>query len=289
MVGTTILAGGVFYVGYKAYRLLDEQARPTWWQALNTRLHSLSTRLPGRNKTMATVESRQNRPLNHKATTPAYTNSNANLVVALPAEEDQAVRQRLLLAASALGVTTASLLFYPPLRITALPVLVYLGVRPARRAQQALRQDRQLTIALVETATIALCVVQGYYLTVSLGAALYYLGQIITEKKRQPIEASSPGQPTQWAWRQEANKETVTLVSQLHAGDIILVHAGEMVPVPGVVSTGVAWVSSTRRALSADAHTATERGWVKVMTGNQVDATTIIQVGCIGITVTAAP
>lgn len=300
MVGTTVLAGGIFYIGYKAYRLLDEQPQPAWWQALNTRLHSLSARLPGRSKTMPDVkmpnvgmpgvEIRQNIPSGDKTNAPtAHPSRQTNIAVARPAAEDQAGRQRLLLAASALGLTTSSLLFYPPLRIAAIPVLIYLGVAPAQRAQQALRQDRQLTVALVETATLAFCVVKGYYLVGSLGAALYYLGQSITKEKHQQLQLGVYEQPPLWAWRQEASQKSVTLVSCLDVGDVIVVHAGEMVPVPGVVSTGVAWVSSASCSAIANAHPVHEQGWAKVMAGNQVEATTIIQVGCIAITVTPAP
>ena len=68
-------------------------------------------------------------------------------------------------------------------------------------------------------------------------------------------------------------------VSALRTGDRIVVHAGEMIPVAGVITQGVAWVK--QRGLPADASALLDLRQV----GSRVEASTIVQVGCIWVAV----
>lgn len=287
MVGTSILAGSVLYLGYNAYTLLEGESRPSWWQGLVTQLHALRGRLPSVSRPPPVAVPKGSMGSTGKATAsppPATPNTAAGLTwTQAPAP---AAKQRLLLATTALGVATISALYYPPLRVTALPVLVYLGVDPARRAQQALHQEGRVTVALAETAVIALCVVQGYYLVGSVGCILYYLGQVVADARRDAAPRSTFWQPPTWAWRQDPAGESVTAVNCLQVGDTIVIHTGEMIPVAGVVGSGTAWVINKEQRM-ADVLPASGASPVgtKVTTGDKVAAAAIVQVGCIQVVI----
>jgi hypothetical protein len=133
-------------------------------------------------------------------------------------------------------------LYYPPLRLVCIPAFLYLGIAPTHRVYVIWRQEGRFSPLAAESVLLAFCLVQGYFLVGAVGFSLYYLGQVMAEAKRQVPDARSTWQPPLWAWRQSADGEVVTLVNCLQVGDTVVVHAGEMVPLAGVVSSGTAWV-----------------------------------------------
>lgn len=282
MVGTYVVVGGTFYLGYRAYSYLEHAPRPVWWQALTARLHRLHEQVMSKATPTPAVEHKQlTEPDPHVTVSHPLLNRATNF--ALPPQLDQAPKQRLILAAASLGLATTGTLYSPPLRIAALPVLIYLGIAPAYTAQQTLRQEGRVTAALAETVVMAFCVVQGYYLVGSLGCVIYYLGQIAAEEKRKQARHHLLWQPPTWAWRQDSAGETVTLVCCLQPGDRIAVHPGEMVPVAGVVASGLAWVRPQNHpTLSADEEAPLG---IKVSAGDAVAAATIVLVGHISVVV----
>lgn len=88
-----------------------------------------------------------------------------------------------------------------------------------------------------------------------------------------------------WAWRQSAEGEVVTPVNCLQIGDTVVVHAGEMVPLAGIVS-------GTAGAKTPESTTQITDGYtvgMKIAVGQAVAATTIVMVGAIGVVINPMP
>lgn len=182
--------------------------------------------------------------------------------------------QELALAAVTLGLAATSALLFPPVQLACLPLLLYLGVTPAHTAYAALRTKERAPLALAETVVLALCLLRQAYLAGAVSYGCYVVGKAwLQQQAAKPTVPAGDWQPPIWAWVQPELLACPKLVAELHTGERIVVHTGEIVPVAGVVIDGVAWVK--RR----------DAGSVKVAVGSKVDALTIVQVGCIWLTV----
>lgn len=265
MLSSSLLGDDAFSMPYHAPRVEKDAAHPTWWQGLVKRMQHIHPRLTAPDQaTNATAE-------------PIATPVRLTLPQRLTA------KQNLFVAAATLGVAATSKLLYPPLQLACLPAFLYLGAAPAQSAYQSWRREEQLTEAIAESALLALCIVNGSFLVGSLGFSIYYLGKAMADRADQPKRNGAGWQPPLWAWRQANNTETVTLVGCIQAGDTIVVHAGEMIPVAGVVTTGTAWVRC--QGASAAMGDGALAG-VKVDAGHAVTVGTIVLVGTLYITVT---
>jgi cation transport ATPase len=205
---------------------------------------------------------------------------------ALPDDHLKETKHSLLVSSAAAGVTIAGILAHAPLQIASLPMLVYLGIRPARRAYETWREERRVSVEMAETAALALFIVQGSYLAGSLAFSAYHLGRFVTEN--WPSEAQSYA-----AWQAPAcvrlltrEREVLTQVTGLSAGDIIVVETGELIPVAGVVTAGMALVKCATPPAEADpAELGGPCGATTVTTGHRVEADTVVQIGRIYIAV----
>lgn len=283
MISTSLLTGATLYVGYKTYRAVNREAQPAWWQGVRTRLDNLWTALAGE-RPSATVAPRTHAlyPVS------SYTAlSDCASVFAFAQFEPPTAKQSLGVAVTALGTAMAGALYYPPLRLVCIPAFLYLGIAPTHSVYVIWRQEGRLSPLAAESVVLAFCLVQGYFLVGALGFSLYYLGQVMVEAKRQVPDVRSTWQPPLWAWRQSAEGEVATPVHCLQVGDTVIVHAGEMVPLAGIVSSGTAWVRTPRSITHPDADRYTVG--LKISIGQPVAATTIVMVGAIGVVINPLP
>lgn len=193
----------------------------------------------------------------------------------------QSITDELRMASVALGLATVSALVYPPAQVLALPLLLYLGVEPAQTAYHAWRADRRTTLALAETVSLTLCIARQAYWVGAFSSWCYALGR----HWRAARQAQAPVSPLNWqlpgwTWLQQTDGEHKTPVAQLRPGDHIVIHAGEMVPVPGVVTGGTALVRLPSGAQQLPLQL------LQCQVGQQVDTATVVQVGCMIVLVT---
>lgn len=261
MVSASLLAGGTLYIGYKTYSTATGAARPAWWQRLMTSLHNLR----------AQVTQRYSSPY---ATKPLID------ILLCPTPPAQ---HHLAAATTALGAAMVGTLYYPPLRLACIPAFLYLGVAPTRSAYLIWCQEGRMTPVVVEGALLALCLVQGQFLVGSVCFSIYYLGQVLAEAKHKEQEGLAAWQPPRWAWRQSADGMVATPVCNLQVGDTIVIHAGEMIPVTGVVAHGVAWVRMPHQAPVPFDENST--AGVKISAGYPVECATIVLIGTVGVTI----
>ena len=279
MISTSLLTGATLYVGYKTYRAVKREAQPAWWRGMMARLDKLRTTMGGERPSATVVPIRHALyPVSSRVALPTSASG-----LAFAQLEPPTAKQSLLVAVTALGTAMTGVLYYPPLRLVCIPAFLYLGITPTQSVYVIWRHEGRVSPLAAESVLLAFCVVQGYFLVGAVGFSLYYLGQVMAEAKRQVPDARSTWQPPLWAWRQSAEGEVATPVSCLQIGDTVVVHAGEMVPLAGIVSSGTAWVRTPESTthLGADGYTV----GLKVSVGQAVAATTIVMVGAIGVVI----
>jgi len=190
------------------------------------------------------------------------------------ADAEKKTDQLVLLSLASLGVTTVSSLFYPPLALAALPVLFYLGVPIYQDAYHALFKEKRVRVAVVDSVIITLALVAGEAAVVSLAYTLVFLSQKLllkTEDQSQQRLVDLFGIQQNSVWVLSNGAEVETPLEALQKGDVIVVNAGESIPVDGVITAGVA---------SIDQHVLTgEAQPVEKGVGEKVFASTMILTG----------
>jgi len=178
----------------------------------------------------------------------------------------------------AVAVTTTGALAFPPLQLAGIPLLIYMGIPAAHQAYEQLWVDGRPSRALAETLALAACLASGTYFVGSLGFWLYYGTRTWLAEKR-PAQTA---QPTPWMtpttvhlWKDGTTCAVPT--TTLQPGDHVRLHSGDMTPMDGLITEGMAWLRP--QALSATAC------GLRKGVGDRVTATDIVVLGQICVRV----
>lgn len=274
MLGLLTATGSVALVGVWVYRLRDDKAlvqrkrgqTPAWWQATWQRLY-------------ARVWPAQRASAPPQPATPVPA-SVVDLPFASPqqsAASQTSTPYGFHTSTLALGVTTVGRLCFPPLQVAGLPLLIYMGIPAAQQAYDQLAEEGRPGWALAETVVLTVCLASGAYWVGSLGFWLYYGGRHLLARQPQ----SGDVHQSIWELPTTAHlwKEGVTCAvptATLQPGDQVILHSGELAPVDGLITEGVALLRPP--ALSA------ARGLHKSV-GDKVAAADLVLVGRICVQV----
>ncbi len=149
------------------------------------------------------------------------------------------VRHHLQLSLISLALLTIP---YPPLQLVAIPLVVYSSTLYFKRTFTLYQQGRTAT-AVMDTIFLTGVLVTGQFFAFALSCALYLISLRLLIKTEdhsvQNLVSFLKEQPrTVWLWREGVEIET--LIEDIAAGDVVVVHAGEVMPVDGVIVDGVA-------------------------------------------------
>lgn len=180
------------------------------------------------------------------------------------------------LALAAVGLTAA------PVKLAALPVLLYMGLPAARRAYNALADEAALP-ALLETVALSAVLVQGTVLPGALGFSLYYLGRTwwLTRTEKAARRAPELVLPKTVCVRR-AQGEVLIPTEQVQPQESVVYTAGDLIVMPGIVMEGVAWTQSlitTGASTASNAATDAVSPPVVMKTGATVNVGALVLVG----------
>ena len=150
---------------------------------------------------------------------------------------------------AALGMTSAGKFFFPPLGILTTPLIVYLEWPIYQAAWRDLKEKRGVKIdGLMALFTTGAWLTRNY-VTSAFSIFTLTLSDKITSKTRersrqQLIEVFDQQPRTVRLWSD--GREVETPFAAVRADDIVVVHAGQTMPVDGVVSEGMATIDQQR-------------------------------------------
>lgn len=209
MVGTLIISGGTFYLGWQAQRSRRSSWPPQWWRTINACFRkepSLAQQLR---------ESLGYKDVSLYGTPCAH-------------------RRNLVAASAALGISATGVLLSPPLQLAALPTLIWMGIPAAQRSYDNLFLAPTSWLAFVETAALAVVLVKGTLLVGSLGFTGYHLGRWWSSPAAD-IQQQLFDVPLRVM---RHNCEQQLRLNELRTGDQIAITAGQAVPLPGTITAG---------------------------------------------------
>ncbi|MEM7343433.1 MAG: heavy metal translocating P-type ATPase [Chloroflexota bacterium] len=201
-------------------------------------------------------------------------------------EEQQQADQQFKLASILLCTTTTSLILYPPLILLHLPLYFISGLPIYKKAYLDFVQRQQVTTVTLDTA-----IELGTIFYAPFNPAIIVLGmiaqwshslsnKIITQVKdgtRQKL-TNLMGETPQYVWVLHDGVEIKVPFETVKIDDLVVIAAGEVIPVDGVVERGMATID--QQLLTGEAQPV-EKG-----VGDTVFAATVVMAGSLVLRVT---
>jgi heavy metal translocating P-type ATPase len=181
-----------------------------------------------------------------------------------------------------LGVATIRQFIYPPLAPLSIVLFSYTLFPEFKKAEELIR-DRKIGHEILSVSFEVIGLILNQYVLVALNNLFYYASNKIIEKtqdhsKKMLINIFEQ-LPTK-AWVLKDNVEIEIALEELQVNDIVMVNAGEVIPIDGLITQGIAMID--QHALTGESQPA-EKG-----IGEQVFASTIVLTGKIAIKVEKA-
>lgn len=207
----------------------------------------------------------------------------ASLPSAPPSADERKINRGLYVTASSLGVAVVGGVLFPPLQLFSLPGLLYGSWHVYQAAYKSLVEkrtvDNYVLMALVSSAYIG----GGYWILGNLTVMTHFgsikVFSIVKDRFAQDLHHVLRQQPMK-VWVLLGDQEVQCQLEALQVGDIVVVRAGEVIPVDGVVLAGVA---------SVDQHVLTgEARPVEKSPGDSIFAATVVLTGKLHVQVQQA-
>lgn len=158
---------------------------------------------------------------------------------------DQEINYYLTISGAGMSLAAMGALVYSPLGLVSVPVILYGSFPIFQETYHALVHERRLRAPLLDSLAIIGGLVAHYYVVMALGACMYYTGAKIllkTEDNSRKSLINIFGQQPRFVWRVVDGTEVEIPFEDLQVNDVIVVNAGETIPIDGLIVEGVASV-----------------------------------------------
>ncbi len=156
--------------------------------------------------------------------------------------DEQEATHHLKVSAAALGLALVSSAV-PPLLLASGALNLYSCIPIFRDAYLAAVREHRLRWTVLESAALIGMLAAGYFTAFALGGVIYFAGvklMLRTEDRSRRSFQNIFGQQPRTAWVLVNGVEVEIPFEQVMAGSTVVVHAGQMVPIDGVVTEGAA-------------------------------------------------
>ena len=184
------------------------------------------------------------------------------------------------LSTFSIGIAAVRQFFYPPLSLLNAALYTYIAFPALREAEKSLIQNRKINGYVLDVMLMILALSQGQYFAAALVIWFFYLGRKIlakTEDHSKTMLTNIFVQQPDSVWVLKDDIEIEMPLSELQIDDIVVVNTGEVVPIDGKITQGLATID--QQALTGESQPA-EKG-----PGDQVFASTFLLAGKIYVKV----
>jgi heavy metal translocating P-type ATPase len=195
-------------------------------------------------------------------------------------QAEKEINRYLVVSSTSLVLTTLGGLVYPTLTIVSIPLLIYGSGYILKKAYDIVIKEHRIGAALLDVFAIIGLAVTGSFFATALWYTLYFYSRKLLRKtedhsRKNLINIFGKQPHTVWVIANEVELEIS--FSQLKKHDIVVVNAGEVVPIDGLIHSGIA---------SIDQHILTgELQPIEKKLGESVFAGTVVLEGKIQIKV----
>lgn len=199
-------------------------------------------------------------------------------------EEEKAIDKRILAAKITLGVSVASWLVAPQLKLLAFAGLTISSVGYYEDAYKSLKKNKgKVKCEVLQAVSVTAILLSGYITLAAIDAVVYYYSKkflLRTEDRTIRKLVNLFGEQTKFVWLVKDHLEVEIPFEKLKKGSIISIRSGEMIPIDGEIVKGDALINQL--ALTGESQP------VEKKIGDTCFASTVVLEGNIHIKVTKA-
>ncbi len=274
--GALTLAGG-FYLGAKAFGVLPSQKKEKLTRAV---------------KSVQALVIKDESPDSKAVKDLKVVNEPAHELVELTPEQEEreALDHFFKVSSAVLGVSMITIATLPAAHIIAIPPLLYTLLPVFADAYEGLK-ERKLRPSLVDSIAVGGAITLGvvnhlnpyFFMAGAVGTWMYFLSaKLVLKTKDESIQSLTNlfGEQSSSVWLLKDGVEIEIPFEEVQVGDVVVVSAGEMIPVDGAVIKGLGSVD--QRMLTGESQPV-EKG-----VGESVFAATTLLTGSLQISVEKA-
>lgn len=184
--------------------------------------------------------------------TPTFSSTKAIAKTDISAEQKEAEHY---FRISALGVVLAFVgeVMYAPLLIPSVAIVMYGGIPVFHNAYEAIK-NKKLKASIIDAIAIIGALSTHYYFASAFSVFVYFFAQKLlleTEDQSKKQLSTIFGEQPRFVWVVKEGVEVETPFIQLTVGDVIAIHAGELIPIDGRIIQGN--VSVDQRMMTGEA------------------------------------
>lgn len=192
-------------------------------------------------------------------------------------ESEKRARRGLFLGTSGLILAAGGALFYAPLYVPSVLIMTYVFKEWPKEAYKALVEERRVGVEMILAVSLPTIVVSGFIFLGALGLWYSNVMRVIlakTENHSRNSLVNLFGQQPRFVWvlvdsvDGEGKEEVEIPFESVKAGDLVVVMAGQTIPVDGTISRGMA--SIDQRMLTGEAQPAQKGAEESVFAGTIV-------------------
>ncbi|MGK5092589.1 heavy metal translocating P-type ATPase [Deltaproteobacteria bacterium TL4] len=273
MIQGLIIFGGILYAGYEAYKAqknkeMQESFKPKFQRnsADFIQIESSASKTKNSQNLLVTTPDETLQPLSKAEIPENY--------------HEQEINTYLQVSMIALGVSVAGSLAFPALKLVSVPLLIYTYIPIFKNAWKSLFIEHHIRASVVDSIAGVATLATHYYVASSVAGLAYFLGvkflyktEDHSKKQIGTIFGKTPGKV--WLFKDQVEIEIP--FEKLQVGDVIILQAGDLIPVDGLILNGIASVD--QRILTGEAQP------VEKMSGDPVFAATYVISGKIQLSV----
>jgi Cu2+-exporting ATPase len=195
-------------------------------------------------------------------------------------EEEEEINSYIAASLGLLGLTTLGSVSYPFFTLLSVPGLIYLSIPIFKDSYEDLFKERRIGTNLIDSLALIVLLGGRYFWICSLIYTIYGFSEKlllrVKDNSKQKL-TNIFGELPSLVWLQQGEIEVQVPLCELQADDIVIVHAGEIIPVDGTIADGVG--SIDQRMLTGEAQP------VELGIGDTVFASSLVLAGKVYIRV----
>ncbi len=159
-------------------------------------------------------------------------------------DDERKLNRYIAAAAVSMGAAIVGLVYPAILPVTVVSA-IYGTMKIFKDGFKAVVHERKLTMNVMGSLYFICAFAKGFFLPASFGLLAYYLSQklvLITQDRSQQSLINIFGQQPRTVWQYVDGVEVEVPLESVLAGDTLVIQAGQIIPVDGVITDGIATV-----------------------------------------------
>ena len=188
------------------------------------------------------------------------------------ADDERQLNRYIAAAAVSTGMAIVGFLC-PPLFPLTVASAVYAGMRIFKNGYKALVREQKLRLDVVGSLYLVCAFIGGFYFPASFGLFAYYLSEklvFVTQDRSRQSLINIFGEQPRTVWQCVDDVEVEVPLQSVQAGDTLVIQAGQVISVDGVITDGIATVD--QHMLTGESEPVEKRKGDEVFTSTLVTA-----------------